>query len=53
MAFSNPGTLSRWLMETLQAVDYSLLHSKKPYSVPGQISYYRTFFEKMKMMLPR
>ena len=53
MAFSNPGKLSRWLMETLQAVDYSLLHSKNPYSVPGQISYYRTFFEKMKMMLPR
>ena len=52
MAFSNPGKLSKWLMETLQEVDYSLLHSKNPYSIPGQISYYRTFFEKIKMMLP-
>ena len=52
MAFSNPGKLSTWLMETLQAADYSLLHSKNPYSIPGQISYYRTFFEKMKMILP-
>ena len=52
MAFSNPGTLSTWLMETLQAADYSLLHSKNPYSIPGQISYYRTFFEKIKMLLP-
>lgn len=52
MAFSNPGKLSAWLMETLQAVDYSLLHSKNPYSIKGQITYYSTFLEKMKMVLP-
>ena len=52
MAFSNPGKLSTWLAETLQAADYSLLHSNSPYSIKGQISYYRTFLEKMKMMLP-